>query len=61
MTKPSKLALVPFVSVDNMMKLVNAIGPRRMTVEAEFYVRGGIGTVVVASHEQTGATGGPDA
>ena len=30
--------------------LVGAISPRRMTVEADFYVRGGIHTVVEASH-----------
>lgn len=30
--------------------LVAAISPRRMTVEGDFWVRGGIGTVVVATH-----------
>jgi 7-cyano-7-deazaguanine reductase len=30
--------------------LVAAVAPRRMTVEADFYVRGGIRTVVEASH-----------
>jgi 7-cyano-7-deazaguanine reductase len=30
--------------------LVAAVAPRRMTVEADFYVRGGIHTVVEASH-----------
>ncbi len=30
--------------------LVKAIGPRRMTVEGDFNVRGGIHTVVTASH-----------
>jgi 7-cyano-7-deazaguanine reductase len=30
--------------------LVSAVAPRRMTVEADFYVRGGIHTVVEASH-----------
>ena len=30
--------------------LVAALAPRRMTVEADFYVRGGIHTVVEASH-----------
>ena len=30
--------------------LVEAIAPRRMTLEAEFYVRGGISTTVVATH-----------
>ena len=31
--------------------LVTALEPRRMTVEGSFNVRGGIGTVVRASHE----------
>ncbi len=31
--------------------LVAALGPRRMTVEGDFNVRGGIGTVVRASYE----------
>ncbi len=30
--------------------LVAAVDPREITVEADFYVRGGIGTVVEASH-----------
>ena len=30
--------------------LVGALSPRRMTVEGDFYVRGGIHTVVVAAH-----------
>jgi 7-cyano-7-deazaguanine reductase len=30
--------------------LVAALAPRRMTLEADFYVRGGIHTVVEASH-----------
>ncbi|PTX57605.1 ornithine cyclodeaminase [Litoreibacter ponti] len=38
MSKPSKLALVPFVSVDNMMNLVNAIGPARMIAEIAEYI-----------------------
>jgi len=38
MTSPSKLALVPFVSVDNMMKLVNAIGPAQMIAEIADYI-----------------------
>ncbi|EPX77362.1 ornithine cyclodeaminase [Litoreibacter arenae] len=38
MTTPSKLALVPFVSVDNMMKLVNAIGPAKMIAEIAEYI-----------------------
>jgi 7-cyano-7-deazaguanine reductase len=32
--------------------LVKAIRPRRMTVVGDFYVRGGIHTVVTASHEK---------
>lgn len=32
--------------------LVAATSPRSMTVEGDFWVRGGIGTVVVAKHEQ---------
>ena len=31
--------------------LVSALGPRRMTVEGDFLVRGGIHTVVTASYE----------
>ncbi|RLJ41222.1 ornithine cyclodeaminase [Litoreibacter meonggei] len=38
MTTPSKLALVPFVSVDNMMKLVNKIGPAKMIAEIAVYI-----------------------
>ncbi|WP_298259001.1 ornithine cyclodeaminase [uncultured Litoreibacter sp.] len=38
MTTPSKLALVPFVSVDNMMKLVNTIGPAKMIAEIADYI-----------------------
>ena len=30
--------------------LVAATSPRRMTIEGDFWVRGGIGTVVVATH-----------
>ena len=30
--------------------LVAAVNPRRMTIEGDFYVRGGIHTVVVAEH-----------
>ena len=33
--------------------LVAAIRPKRMTVEGDFYVRGGIHTVVRAEHEET--------
>jgi len=32
--------------------LVAATKPRRMTVEGDFWVRGGIGTVIVASYKQ---------
>jgi len=32
--------------------LVAATAPRRMTVEAAFFVRGGITTTVIASHEE---------
>jgi ornithine cyclodeaminase len=35
---PSALAMVPFVSVDNMMKLVNTIGPARMIAEIADYI-----------------------
>ncbi len=31
--------------------LVAAVAPRHMTIEAEFYVRGGITTTIVATHE----------
>ena len=34
--------------------LVAATDPRHMTVEGDFYVRGGITTVVVASHSKEG-------
>ncbi|MGB5560230.1 MAG: ornithine cyclodeaminase [Paracoccaceae bacterium] len=35
---PSKLALVPFVSVANMMKIVNTIGPANMMAEIAEYI-----------------------
>ncbi|GFE64998.1 ornithine cyclodeaminase [Litoreibacter roseus] len=35
---PSALAMVPFVSVDDMLKLVNAIGPARMMAEIADYI-----------------------
>lgn len=35
--------------------LVAATQPRKMTVEGDFWVRGGIGTVVVASYKQDDA------
>ena len=36
--QPSKLAYVPFVSVDNMMRLVNAIGPGQVMTELAGYI-----------------------
>ena len=36
--------------------LVAVLSPRRMTVEGDFYVRGGIHTTVVAEHERTRRT-----
>lgn len=36
--------------------LVKAVSPRSMTVVGDFFVRGGIGTVVTASHEKTSAS-----
>lgn len=36
--KPSKLAMVPFVSVENMMKIVNTIGPAEMMAEIGDYI-----------------------
>lgn len=38
MTPPSELAMVPFVSVANMMQLIHAIGPRRMMAEMVGYI-----------------------
>jgi ornithine cyclodeaminase len=35
---PSKLALVPFVSVDNMMRIVNTIGPAKMIADIAAYI-----------------------
>lgn len=35
---PSELAMVPFVSVDNMMKIVNAIGAPKMIAEIAEYI-----------------------
>ncbi len=35
---PSKLAMVPFVSVDHMMKIVNTIGPAKMIAEIAAYI-----------------------
>jgi ornithine cyclodeaminase len=38
MTPPSDLAMVPFVSVANMMRLVHEIGPRKMMAEMAGYI-----------------------
>ena len=38
--------------------LVAAVKPRRMTVEGDFHVRGGISTVVAASYEAPGPPAG---
>ncbi|MGB0798427.1 MAG: ornithine cyclodeaminase [Planktomarina sp.] len=35
---PSALAMVPFVSVDNMMRIVNTIGPAQMIAEIADYI-----------------------
>ncbi len=35
---PSKLAMVPFVSVENMMRLVDAIGPAQMMADIATYI-----------------------
>jgi 7-cyano-7-deazaguanine reductase len=35
--------------------LVNLLAPRSVTVEGDFFVRGGIGTVVTASHDKASA------
>lgn len=39
--------------------LVLAVSPRRMEIEGDFYVRGGIHTVVRAAHEASGSRGKP--
>ncbi len=36
--EPSKLAMVPFVSVADMMQIVNTIGPRKMMAEIADYI-----------------------
>ena len=36
--QPSKLAMVPFVSVDNMMRIVNTIGAAKMIAEIADYI-----------------------
>jgi ornithine cyclodeaminase len=38
MTTPSKLAYIPFVSVDNMLKLVHAIGIEQMMADIATYI-----------------------
>jgi 7-cyano-7-deazaguanine reductase len=40
------------VTNDMLHALVATLGPRKMTVEADFFVRGGIRTVVTCVHEQ---------
>ena len=37
--------------------IVRAIQPRKLTVEGDFFVRGGIGTLVTVSHEKKGKGG----
>ncbi len=58
---PSKLALVPFVSVENMMRIVNTIGPARMIAEIAGYIEADFlrwdqfdKTPRVASHSKEG-------
>ncbi|WP_224826240.1 ornithine cyclodeaminase [Cognatishimia sp. MH4019] len=58
---PSTLALVPFVSVDDMMKIVNTIGPARMIAEIATYIEADFlrweqfdKTPRVASHSREG-------
>ena len=60
-TTPSKLALVPFVSVDDMMKIVNTIGPAKMIAEIAAYIEADFlrweqfdKTPRVASHSREG-------
>ena len=57
----SKLAMVPFVSVDHMMKLINAIGPANVLSEMASYVEADFlrweafdKTPRVASHSREG-------
>lgn len=59
--EPSKLAMVPFVSVDHMMKLINAIGPANVLSEMASYVEADFlrweafdKTPRVASHSREG-------
>ena len=58
---PSMLAMVPFVSVDNMMKIINTIGPGKMIAEIAEYVEDDFKrwenfdkTPRVASHSEEG-------
>ena len=37
-SQPSPLAMVPFVSVENMMRIVNAIGPAQLLRELAVYI-----------------------
>lgn len=39
--------------------LVKAVSPRSMTVVGDFFVRGGIGTVVTATHQKRGGKAAP--
>ena len=57
----SQLAMVPFVSVDNMMKIVNTIGPARVIAEIADYIEADFlrwdqfdKTPRVAAHSQEG-------
>ncbi|MEO1141165.1 MAG: ornithine cyclodeaminase [Pseudomonadota bacterium] len=59
--QPSALALVPFVSVDNMMKIVNTIGAAKMIAEIASYIEADFKrwdlfdkTPRVASHSKEG-------
>ncbi|MGH1416957.1 MAG: ornithine cyclodeaminase, partial [Pelagimonas sp.] len=59
--EPSKLAMVPFVSVDNMMKIVNTIGASKMIAEIASYIESDFlrwesfdKTPRVASHSKEG-------
>lgn len=58
---PSKLAMVPFVSVENMMRIVNTIGAARMITEIADYIEADFRrwdlfdkTPRVASHSKEG-------
>ena len=61
MTAPSRLAIVPFVSVDSMMKLVLTIGVERFLTELAAYIEEDFGrwesfdkTPRIASHSHDG-------